>query len=113
MIDIDEILNIRDDELKRKDKNQGIKELFKLSGKSDIKTKTDLNLNEIKKLTRLKLIANIYNIKMLDNLCDYYCLFKISKNRLGREEIVNLMIEKEKEKEEIKKKKSFFKRLLK
>lgn len=83
------ILNMKDEEEEKK--NEAIKTLFDFGKKEDIKTKTDLSANEIKRITKIKVVADYYNIGILNNLIDYYCLFKVSKERLGRSEVVNML----------------------
>lgn len=83
--------------------------LFDFKKGVDIKTKTDLSISEVKNLTKLKVIAEEFGIDILDKLCDNYCLYVVSRNRLGRGEVVNLLVEEEKKEVE---KRDFFRNFL-
>lgn len=88
MVELFDIMEMKDVEEERI--NEGIKTLFDFEEDVDKKTKTDLSNNEIIGLTRLKIIAEMLDIDILNKLCDNLCLFKVSKNRLGRSEIVKI-----------------------
>lgn len=91
-------------------RSEAVKELFRFENEDiDIKTKTDLSHNEIVDLTRIKLIAEHFDINILNSLCDNYCYFMVSKNRMGRTEIVEMI--RERERETLEEKQNFFKKL--
>ena len=92
MVELDDIMKFED--VKDRNKNEAIKQLFKFDENADIKTKTDLNINDVKKLTRLKLISEIFNIDVINTLCENYCLYLVSKDRRGRTEVVDVVAEK-------------------
>ena len=105
MAEIEDILNTD----KEFEIDQAVQELFKFDNEEiDIKTKTDLTSNEIKDLTKLNLISEIFDITVLKDLCRHYCLYLISKNRLGRTEIVDIARQKQIEMEQ---EKNMFKRI--
>ena len=96
MVELTDVLNLESDEDEKI--NEAVKQLFSFKEKNiDIKTKTDLTIKEIGQLTRLKLIAEIFKVDVLNELCDNYCLFLVSKNRLGRTEMVDIIRNKENE----------------
>ena len=52
-------------------------------------TMTDLEIQEVGTLTLLQCLYNETKIDALRDFVDFYCQFKVSKNRLGRREIAN------------------------
>lgn len=53
------------------------------------RTLTDLELEEVGTLTLLQCLANRTKVRELEDFVNLFCQFKVSKNRLGRREIVN------------------------
>lgn len=88
MATLHDVLNLEDAESEKV--NEGIKALFELDADTDLKAKTDLSPDDIKHLTRIKLIAEYFEIDFLNSFCDNYCTFLISKNREGRKEVVDI-----------------------
>lgn len=96
MVELSDVLSFQSEDEEKK--NEAVRELFKFDDHEiDIKTKTDLSNDDIKQLTRLKLIAQRFDIPIIDSLCDTFCLFRISTNRLGRNEIIETIQPREKE----------------
>lgn len=60
-----------------------------LFSKKDLNLKTDLSEREIKLLTRLHMIGVIFNITSLTKLTKEFKELRVSKQRLGRQELVN------------------------
>lgn len=90
MVELNDILNLEDDG--QKQINEAVTKLFEFKEPADIKTKTELTLNDVVNLTRLKTLSDCLNIDILNKLCDTYCLFMVSHNRQGRGEVVRLMV---------------------
>lgn len=109
MVELSDIISMQSaDDIK---KDTAVKELFKFKDKEiDIKTKTELSIEDIKKLTRLKLISQTFNIPIIDSLCNTFCLFLVSKNRAGRTEIVDMIQPRDNDGE---KSKTFFNKIFK
>jgi len=61
-----------------------------LAIKGNINALTDLSKNEIFAITRLKGIANLYGISFIHELIDNFVLLKISLNRKGRKELLQI-----------------------
>ncbi len=58
--------------------------------KEKTKLLTDLSPEEIHVLTLLSTIGENMNIKVLKEFCLNFCQYKVSKNRLGRKEMVGI-----------------------
>lgn len=65
-----------------------VKELFK---SENIDLKTDLTDKEITALTRIYYLAMKLNISGLKNLLDKFIRLRVSKDRKGRNEVVEMM----------------------
>lgn len=52
---------------------------------------SDLNDGEIGKVATLKVVAKRYNLKWLDQHLTYNLALRVSRNRLGRKEIANIV----------------------
>jgi len=62
-----------------------LKELFK---KNDIELKTDLKINQIIQINKLRAIAKLLNFKQLDYVLNDFMVLSVSKDRLGRKEFI-------------------------
>ncbi len=64
--------------------------LKELLSEKSIKIKTDLNQAQIKALTKGTLYADLYNSNLMRSLVENISLYSVSKNRLGRKELVEM-----------------------
>lgn len=64
--------------------------LKELLSEKSIKIKTDLNEAQIKALTKGTLYADLYKSKLMKSLVKNISLYLVSKNRLGRKELVEM-----------------------
>ena len=69
---------------------QALLELIDING-DKTRTLSDFNDEEICVLTLLQTITNRIKVKELDDFVVHYSQFKVSRNRLGRREIVNAL----------------------
>ena len=77
--------------LQGKTKEESIaKAIEHLASEDRIMLFSDVSYFEIPKLSTLKVIAQRYNLKWLNQYLTFNLLLRVSRNRLGRKEIVNL-----------------------
>lgn len=67
-----------------------IRQLFDKLDKKNIPAKTELNDNELKLITRLKVIGTVCDIEILHTICDEFMKHRISLNRQGRKELIEM-----------------------
>jgi hypothetical protein len=62
----------------------------KLYSENQIKMITELTGKQISKITRLYALAKQYDVPMLKEMCDTFIELRVSKDREGRKEAVNM-----------------------
>lgn len=78
--------------------DRAIESLFKFSGDTDDDTKTELSHNQIIDVSKAVAFADTFDLPLLNKFIKSYKHHMISKNRLGRREVIEaLKAEVEKE----------------
>jgi len=67
-----------------------VKELFKLTSWEELATKSDIPAGTIMALLRLMVIGEQMNSVVVKTICENYLRMRISVNRQGRQELVNI-----------------------
>lgn len=66
----------------------------------DLNFKTDLSDREIKILTKLTVVGHILNMPSLTKLVDEFKQLRVSKNRGGRQELVQALVKAQEERKD-------------
>lgn len=77
--------------------DRALMELFKFKHEADYDTKTELTQNQIIDISKAVAYSKIFNLPMLKAFVDSYKLHMVSKNRLGRREVIEAVKQREME----------------
>lgn len=68
-----------------------VRQLFDKVSREQLPLKTELTDDELKLITRMKLVGEIFDIDILKDVCDNFMKLRVSLNRKGRVELIDAL----------------------
>lgn len=91
MSNLDSIMDELETSINEDISKLSLKHLFDKLDKKQILLKTELNDNEIKRITKLKFIAENLELKKLNSMITTFMQLRVSLERKGRNEVIDAL----------------------